>query len=60
MPGTEFAGDQDGAWGRSPQEKGEGREEGREEIARNLKKIGVPLEQILQGTGLSAEEIARL
>lgn len=38
----------------------EGWEKGREEIARNLKKIGVPLEQILQGTGLSAEEVARL
>jgi predicted transposase/invertase (TIGR01784 family) len=36
------------------------REEGIRETARNLKKIGVPLEQIAQGTGLSVEDIAAL
>jgi predicted transposase/invertase (TIGR01784 family) len=36
------------------------RREGIQEVARNLKKIGVPLEQIAQGTGLSIEDIARL
>ncbi|MDR2053841.1 MAG: Rpn family recombination-promoting nuclease/putative transposase [Treponema sp.] len=30
------------------------------EIARNLKKLGVPVEQIAQGTGLSPDEIAGL
>ena len=42
--------------------KGErkGKREGKLEIARNLKKLGVPLEQIVLGTGLSAEEIAKL
>jgi predicted transposase/invertase (TIGR01784 family) len=30
------------------------------EIARNLKKIGIPVEQIAQGTGLSVEDIANL
>jgi predicted transposase/invertase (TIGR01784 family) len=46
----------------------EGRQEGRlegkleekREIARNLKKIGVPFEQIAQGTGLSIGEIEKL
>jgi predicted transposase/invertase (TIGR01784 family) len=38
----------------------EGKSEGIQEIARNLKKIGVPVEQIVQGTGLSIEDIARL
>jgi predicted transposase/invertase (TIGR01784 family) len=38
----------------------EGKREGIQEIARNFKKIGVPLEQIAQGTGLSVEDIARL
>ncbi|MDR0638529.1 MAG: Rpn family recombination-promoting nuclease/putative transposase [Spirochaetaceae bacterium] len=37
-----------------------GEEKGRLQIARNLKKLGVPLEQIVLGTGLSAEEIAKL
>jgi hypothetical protein len=30
------------------------------EIARNLKKIGVPLEQIAQGTGLSIDDVTKL
>jgi predicted transposase/invertase (TIGR01784 family) len=38
----------------------EGKREGQLEIARNLKRIGVPVEQIAQGTGLSPEEIAKL
>jgi predicted transposase/invertase (TIGR01784 family) len=37
-----------------------GRLEEQREIARNLKKLGIPVEQIVQGTGLSAEEIAKL
>jgi predicted transposase/invertase (TIGR01784 family) len=43
-------------------QKGEqkGRLEGQREVARNLKKIGVPFEQIAQGTGLSVEDIAAL
>jgi predicted transposase/invertase (TIGR01784 family) len=38
----------------------EGRKEGIQETARNLKALGVPLEQIAQGTGLSLDDIARL
>jgi predicted transposase/invertase (TIGR01784 family) len=38
----------------------EGIREGIRETARNLKKIGVVVEQIAQGTGLSVEEIAKL
>jgi predicted transposase/invertase (TIGR01784 family) len=34
--------------------------EGRQEVARNLKKLGIPVEQIAQGTGLSPDEIAAL
>lgn len=37
-----------------------GREERAMEIAANLKQIGLPLEQITQATGLSAEEITKL
>jgi predicted transposase/invertase (TIGR01784 family) len=40
--------------------KQEGRQEGQFEIAKNLKSMGIPLEQIAQGTGLSLEEIAKL
>jgi predicted transposase/invertase (TIGR01784 family) len=40
--------------------KREGRLEVKREIARNLKKIGVPFEQIAQATGLSVEEIEKL
>jgi predicted transposase/invertase (TIGR01784 family) len=36
------------------------REEGIREIARNFKKMGIPIEQIAQGTGLSVEDIAKL
>jgi predicted transposase/invertase (TIGR01784 family) len=36
------------------------RREGREEIARNFKKLGIPVEQIAQGTGLSVEDIEKL
>lgn len=38
----------------------EGREEGRIETARNLKKLGVSTEIIMQSTGLSEEEIRNL
>jgi predicted transposase/invertase (TIGR01784 family) len=38
----------------------DGRQEERQEIARNLKAIGIPVEQIAQGTGLSVDEIAKL
>jgi predicted transposase/invertase (TIGR01784 family) len=38
----------------------EGRKEEKREIARNLKGIGVSVDQIAQGTGLSVEEIATL
>jgi hypothetical protein len=38
----------------------EGREEGKFEIARNFLKMGLPLEQIASGTGLSVEEISGL
>jgi predicted transposase/invertase (TIGR01784 family) len=38
----------------------EGRRKNTAEIARNLKALGIPIEQIAQGTGLSAEDIAKL
>jgi predicted transposase/invertase (TIGR01784 family) len=38
----------------------EGKREGKREIARNLKKLGIPLDQIAEGTGLSLEDIAEL
>jgi predicted transposase/invertase (TIGR01784 family) len=38
----------------------EGRTEGRREVARNLKQLGIAIEQIAQATGLSAEAIAAL
>lgn len=38
----------------------EGRLEGLLEVARNLKKIGLPLDTIIQSTGLSLEEIEKL
>ena len=38
----------------------EGIEDGREQIARNLKSMGLSVEQIIQGTGLSTETIQRL
>jgi predicted transposase/invertase (TIGR01784 family) len=38
----------------------EGRQEGRQEIARNLKALAVPVEKIAQATGLSVAEIAAL
>jgi predicted transposase/invertase (TIGR01784 family) len=37
-----------------------GRQEGRQEIARNLKNLGLSFEQIAQATGLSVDEIAVL
>jgi predicted transposase/invertase (TIGR01784 family) len=37
-----------------------GRQERDREIARNFKNLGIPLEQIAQATGLSADEIAAL
>ncbi|MDR2028424.1 MAG: hypothetical protein LBP93_02670 [Treponema sp.] len=36
------------------------REEERREIVRNLKKIGVSVDQIIRGTGLSIEEIGQI
>jgi predicted transposase/invertase (TIGR01784 family) len=42
------------------QAKREGMQKGRQEVARNLKKLGIPVEQIAQGTGLSPDEIAAL
>jgi predicted transposase/invertase (TIGR01784 family) len=38
----------------------EGMQKGIQETARNLKKLGIPAEQIAQGTGLSVDDIARL
>jgi predicted transposase/invertase (TIGR01784 family) len=37
-----------------------GERKGKLEVARNFKKIGIPVEQIAQGTGLSVDEIAKL
>jgi predicted transposase/invertase (TIGR01784 family) len=36
------------------------RQEGAKEIARNLKAMGIPIEQIAQGTGLTVEQIEKL
>jgi predicted transposase YdaD len=38
----------------------EGELKGRQEVARNLKRMGIPVEHITQGTGLSPEDIAKL
>lgn len=38
----------------------EGREEGKKDMARHLKKLGVPVEIIIQSSGLSEEEIEKL
>jgi predicted transposase/invertase (TIGR01784 family) len=38
----------------------EGRQEGRAEVARNFKALGVSIEKIAQATGLSVDEIAAL
>jgi predicted transposase/invertase (TIGR01784 family) len=38
----------------------EGIKEGKLEVARNLKSMGIPVEQIALGTGLSIEEIGRI
>jgi predicted transposase/invertase (TIGR01784 family) len=42
----------------------EGRQEGKQEaaqaIARNFKHLGIPLDQIAQGTGLSVDDVERL
>jgi predicted transposase/invertase (TIGR01784 family) len=40
--------------------KREGIQEGKREIARNLKKIGMPVGQIADAAGLSIEDIAKL
>jgi predicted transposase/invertase (TIGR01784 family) len=40
--------------------KKKGKREAKEEIARNLKTMGMPIEQIAQVTGLSGAEIGRL
>ena len=37
-----------------------GMEKGRQEVARNFKRLGMPVEQIARGTGLSPEDIAKL
>jgi predicted transposase/invertase (TIGR01784 family) len=38
----------------------EGEQKGRWEVALNLKRMGIPVEQIVRGTGLSSEDIAKL
>jgi hypothetical protein len=38
----------------------DGRQEERLEVARNFKRMGIPIPQIAQGTGLSIEDIAKL
>ena len=38
----------------------EGRQEGKIETAKNLIKMGLTLEQVAQGTGLSLEEVEQL
>jgi predicted transposase/invertase (TIGR01784 family) len=38
----------------------EGRREGQQDIARNFKAMGIPIEQIAQGTGLTEEQIRGL
>ena len=40
--------------------RAEGEMKGRVEVARNLKKMGLPLDTIIQSTGLSVEEIDQL
>ena len=40
--------------------KEEGKEEGKAEMARNLKAMGVPIETIAKASGLSIEEIEQL
>jgi predicted transposase/invertase (TIGR01784 family) len=37
-----------------------GIEKGKADVARNFLKMGLPLDQIAQGTGLSVEEISSL
>lgn len=37
-----------------------GKEDGRKEVARSLKSMNLPIEQIMQATGLTAEEIKQL
>ena len=41
-------------------DKEEARMEGKFEVARNFLKMGLPLDQIAQGTGLSVEEVSGL
>jgi predicted transposase/invertase (TIGR01784 family) len=38
----------------------EGEQTGRWEVALNLKRMGITVEQIVRGTGLSSEDIAKL
>ena len=38
----------------------DGMEKGSTEIARNFKKLGIPIEQIAEGTGLTKDEIEKL
>ena len=40
--------------------RAEGREEGRIEIAKSLKRLGVPMETIMQATGMSEQDIQDL
>ena len=40
--------------------RAEGREEGRIEIAKSLKRLGVPMETIMQATGMSEQELRDL
>ena len=47
------------AWARE-EGKAEGLAEGRADVARNFRDMGLPLEQIAKATGLSVEQIAAL
>ena len=38
----------------------EGRQEGKAEVAGAMKRMGIPMETIMQATGLSREEIERI
>jgi predicted transposase/invertase (TIGR01784 family) len=38
----------------------EGLQEGRWQVARNLKAIGIPIDQIVRGTGLTEDQIKAL
>ena len=60
ISGAERKGLQKGRRQGLKQGRQQGQQQGRIETARNFKAMGLSLEQIAQGTGLSLEEIARL